>query len=737
MFAKPSCKRLLLVALSSALALLLQPPRPAATKSRAAGGSEKLARSITIYRDTYGVPHIYGPTDASCVFGYLYAQAEDNFWQVEDNYIRALGRAAEVYGESALPADLMTRALEIPKLSQTEYQQANARTRALWQAAADGLNYFLARNPQIKPRLIARFEPWHVIALGRHVIYQMFIVRRMNLKFDDPRIAARIPQSDHLPDEQFGSNAWAVSPAKSASGHAMLFINPHLPFAGSFQWYEGHLHSAEGWAMSGAAFFGLPFPILGHNGHLGWTHTVNNPDVGDLYLEKFDDPGKPLAYRHGNGYRTATAWTEVVKVKTAQGRESRNIQLRKTHHGPVIGIQKEGRAGQAVTLRLAKLEAGGILDEWYAMSRARTLAEFKTALAQLALPFLNTVYADGAGNIFYIYNGAVPRRSSRFDWAKPVDGSDPETEWQGYHSFDELPQLTNPRTGFVQNCNSSPFTTTTDGNPDGAKLPNYLARDSDNARARVSRLILSSQEQFSFAEWTRAATDTRVLEAETALPELLAEWEKLKAVAAPRAAQLAEAAAALKAWNRNSTVDSVAMTLFTCWFERVYRMTQAGDKAAWLRVRALEETTSELARDWGTWRVAWGEINRLQRGRTNADESFSDDRPSLPVPGAIGEVGIVFNFSARAVPGQRRRYGVAGNSFVSVVEFGPRVRARSALVFGQSGDPASPHYFDQAPLYAAGKFKPAWFALPEIKANSKRGYHPGECRAPHCKKVGP
>lgn len=699
-----------------------------------AAQAEKLARTVSIYRDQYGVPHVYGPTDASCVFGYLYAQAEDNFWQVEDNYIRALGRAAEVYGESALAADLMTRALELPRRSQVEYQRADARMRALWDAAAAGLNYFLARNPQVKPRLLTRFEPWHVIALGRHVIYQMFIVRRMNLKFEgamDATAGGKIAYgelpldaglSDALPGEQFGSNAWAVSPRKSASGHALLFINPHLPFTASFQWHEGHWHSDAGWDFSGAAFFGLPFATLGHNAHLGWTHTVNSPDVGDLYLETFDNPQRPLAYRYGKGYRTATEWTEEVRVKAAQGVETKKIKLRKTHHGPIIGQQ----AGKPVALRLAKLEAGGILDEWYAMSRARTLTEFKTALGRLALPFLNTVYADDAGNIFYVYNGAVPRRARNFDWTKPVDGSDPTTEWQGYHAFAELPQLTNPPTGFVQNCNTSPFVTTTSGNPDETRFPAYMVRESDNARARVSRHILSNTEKFSFDEWTRAATDTRVFEAETALTELFSEWETLNAADGARAAKLAEAIAELKRWNRISTVDSVAMTLFTLWFERVYRLTQAGDKTAGLRVRALEETLGELSRTWGTWRVAWGEINRLQRGRTNDDDSFSDDRPSLPVPGAVGEVGIVFNFGARAVSGQRRRYGTAGNSFVSVVEFGPRVQARSVLVFGQSGDPASPHYFDQAPLYAAGRFKPAWFTWPEVKANAGRRYHPGE-----------
>lgn len=678
--------------------------------------AEKMARAVTIYRDAYGVPHVYGPTDASCVFGYLYAQCEDNFQQVEDSYIRALGRVAEAYGEKELPHDLMNRALEISRLSREEYQAASPKMRALWDAAAAGMNYFLARNPNVKPHLLTRFEPWHIIAHNRFIHYQLFIIRRMNLKFDDVRIAAL----DAPSEEQFGSNAWAIRPANSASGRAMLFLNPHLPFFGPFQWHEGHLRSGEGWNLSGAAMVGQPFPVIGHNNHLGWTHTVNSPDVADLYQETFDDPNHPLNYRYENGYRTATEWTEVIRIKTASGVEARQHKFRKTHHGPVIGTV----AGKPVTFRLARLAEGGQLDQWYAMGRARSLTEFKTALAQLALPFLNVMYADDAGNIFYLYGGAVPRRSAKFDWAKPVDGSLRETEWQGYHPLAELPQLTNPASGWLQNCNSSPFVTTSSGNPEKSRFPSYMTHEGDNARARVSRQILSKQAKFSFDEWTHAAMDTRVREAGDALPSLFAAWETLKQNDAARAGKLAEAMAELKSWNRISTVDSAAMTLFTFWFERLYRLTQSGNRDPQLNLRALEEVCGELERTWGTWRVAWGDINRLQRA--GSEEAFSDARPSLPVAGAIGEIGIVFNFGAREIKGQKRRYGTAGNTYVSVVEFGRQPQARSVMVFGQSSDPNSKHYFDQSPLYAKGQFKPAWFMLPEIKAHLERAYHPEE-----------
>ncbi len=710
-------RKLYSVAVAFLLLTLMQPQVHGAAPQRADAKAARLAAEVTIYRDSYGVPHIYGPTDASCVFGFAYAQAEDNFRQVEDNFIRALGRAAEVEGEKAMNDDVLVRALEFASLAKAEYDHAPANMRKLYDAFAAGLNYFLERNPGAEPRLITSFEPWHAVAFAMYEVYKIFVIGANGLdiaQMGTLAVARKAARS-------IGSNMWAIGPQKSATGRAMLFINPHVFFFGPTQFYEGHLHSDEGWNLSGASSFGLPFPVLGHNETLGWSHTVNLPGIGAFYSEKFDDPKNPLAYRYGSGHRTAVTWAETVKVKTSGGVESRTVRLRKSHHGPVITTKD----GKALALRLAKLGEGGILEQWYAMGKSRTLAEFKAAMSRLAIPMFNTIYADSEGNIFYVYNAAVPRRSTKFAWAFPVDGSNPETEWQGYHKFEELPQLTNPKAGYLQNCNSTPFLTTAEGNPVKESYPPYMMSDPDTARARMSRRLLESKQKFTFDEWSRAAMDTTVIEAERVIPRIVEEWEKLKQADAPRARKLEPVIAELQGWDRTSTIESKAVTLFELWIEAVDDLRRAGDDAEWRRIRALEKVIADLERDFGSWRVAWGEINRLQRAATGGDEPFSDARPSLPVAGGPNWLGTIFNFESRPEKGQKRRYGFVGNSYVSVVEFGPQVQARSLLVFGQSADPKSAHYFDQAPLYSKREFKQAWFTLAEIKAHAESAYHPG------------
>ncbi len=701
-------------------ALAAGPVFPAGT----ATAPRELARSVTIYRDTYGVPHIYGKTDAGVVFGLMYAQAEDNFWQLETDFIRMIGRSAELDGARGLAGDVLVRAYESEKRAKEDYERATPQHRALCDAFAGGLNYYLEKHPEVKPRLITRFEPWFILAEERRGPAGTTITAAERQRAF-PGLAGPVETGALDPEE--GSNMWAVSPRRTTTGHAMLLINPHVGFFGGGQRYEAHLHSGEGLDVSGFAILGTPYIRSGHNRNLGWSHTNNYAPTADVYVEAFDNPNDPLSYRYGTGHRRAIEWSDEIRVKTDKGVEIQTFRFRKTHHGPVLGMRAaasgvtEGLAVRAVAA------GGGVMAQRWAMAKARNLREFQAALAKVTLTGSNTIYADRAGNIYYLHGNGVPRRSAKFDWLKPLDGSNPETEWQGLHSLADLPQVLNPTSGYVQNCNSTPFLTTDgDDNPVKEKYPAYLAPEPDTPRSQRARAILSGTGKFTFAQWTRLGLDSKVGLAATRIPELLSVYGKLEQADRARAGRLAEVVGVLKGWDQVGRHDSLATTLFVRMEMRAIELRRSDAGNPYLLVTALEQAKSGLEGVHGTWRVPWGEVNRLQRVHTSGtEEPFSDEKPSVPVAGAPTFTGTILTFGARAVAGQKRWYGTVGDTYVSVVEFGKKPQARSLLVFGQSADPKSPHFFDQAPLYSKQEFKPAWFELSEIKGHLERAYHPG------------
>jgi acyl-homoserine-lactone acylase len=697
----------------------------------------RLAASVTITRDSFGVPHVCGPTDASVVFGAAYARAEDQFHLMEAFYAEALGRKAEIVGPEALGSDLLVRAMEIERHARAEYLRLEPELKDLCLGFADGVNYFLGTHPEVRPRLLGRFEPWFPLAgeLAFWSLYSLFNhPDRFGLRLDDlvallaPEhrgASAAIGRAPSAEPSRLACNAWAVGPSRSASGRPMLLIDAHIALDAA---YELHLHSRAGLHVAGFANYGYgALPITGFNERIAWMLTENAPDWVDLYEETFDDPRRPLAYRDGAGHRDAVEWQERVGVSGTEGNDHVVARFRKTRHGPILAE----RDGKAVAFRVAGLETGGVLGQLYAMARARDLDQFRAALAINALSNQNVVYADADGNILYVYNGLIPRRDPRYDWTRPVDGADPAAEWLGMHTLADRPQVLNPPGGWVQSCNASPFVAAPQGNPDPASFPGYMvsAHDTDHPRARGARLLLESRETFTREEFGALHNDTHLVTADEDVPDLLTAFASLTARDPRR--RLSPVIEELRTWDRRSALDSVATTLYVHWHERA-RQRLPGDSGAPPNIlAALVQAVSELEATWGTWRTAWGEVNRLQRGADvhtiggSGAAPFSDARPSVPIAGASGRLGTVNVFSSRRQPGARRRYGVSGRANTAVIELGDRVRAGSVTPFGQCLDPSSPHHADQTPLYATGTLKPMWFWSDELEPHVERAYHPG------------
>ncbi len=741
-------------ALAPALAALAAAPLTLVGCSYCSPGSAPArGTSATIHRDAWGTPHVFSETDAGAVFGMAWALAEDDWPLIEVNYLNALGRSAELLGEDGVRDDWMARAMEIGPLSTREYEAASPRMRGLLDAFAAGMNGWLATRSPHQVRVLDRIEPWYPLALIRFKYYQNEFLGYAGLReawverlmregirgepaMDaDLVLAAADATSPRNRRAQFGpeglrprgSNQWAVAPSRTASGHALLLINPHQDFVGVQRYAEIHLDSSEGLHFSGLTVFGFLLPYMGHNDRLGWAYTDNYADHSDLWALTFDDPDDPLRYRYDGDYRIAECWTDTLVVRMDGVGQQRPVRFWKTHHGPVVGVGDDGRP---LAVRLARIAEGGWFDQWDAMTRARSLEEWRAALASLRVAYMNTMYADAEGNIGYIYNSAVPRRKAGVNPSEILDGSDPGTEWQGFHTLDELPQVWNPPSGWLMNTNSTPFTATVDLPFGRDDFPAYMVgSETDNARAVSSRRVLEAAENLSFDDFATMVWDSRLSAADQILPELLAQWSALEPGAARGTdaatdISLADAVERLRGWDRIADTLSVETTWFVLATER-RRLTEDDGETSAPWVAALAEALDLLYEEWSTAEVPWGWLNRHQRPLPGAPVVLDPARPSLAVGGAPPGLGSVFEFNTAPFGAPGPRLGRGGNSFVKVMEFGPRVRAASVLNYGQSGDPDSPHFFDQAALYQQRRFKPAWFERAEVEANAVRSYKVG------------
>lgn len=685
----------------------------------------KYAPDVTIHRDEWGVPHIYGKTDAAVVFAVAYSQAEDYFWQVEETMIMCIGRQAEIYGEEGLQSDMLIHLFDIPEQSKKDYEELPANLKELCDAYAAGYNYFLAKHPEVKPRLITNYEPYYLLCYERSMMLQRLLghahAPRGKLKpmMEEVRAAT-------------GSNAWAISGSRTKSGNAMLFVNPHQPWYGTGMFTELHVRSDEGWNFSGTTFPGGPFPTAGFNEHLGWAYTVNEPDIGDVYRVIFDHPSDPLQYRFDDGWRTAEEWKATLKV----GTEEREYTFRRTHHGPVMGKEDDKNY---LAVRVAKLFEGSRMAQSLEMTKATNFEDWYAAAGMMHLQMFNTVYADKDNNIFYLYNGTIAKKDPAYDWQNTVDGSTSKTDWGPYHTIEELPQVLNPISGFVQNCNSTPFTTTDDGNPSKTDFSPYMVedKDDDKRRAKMSRFLLRNAQDITFEDWQDLAYDTTLYWPMTELPryeEWFADLEKSdKALAAKVKPYLDH----LLDWDYVSTATSTQTTLCVEWYEVLYgrgypvevlKPEYINDIPA--RFQALVEAADRLKETFGDWKVQYGSVHRLQRHPNQASMytvPFSDDLPSLPQVGVRGPLGVAFTvYDTPSDKNRKNRYAGVGASYMATVEFGERTQGGSYLHYGQSGDPDSPHFFDQAILLSQKKFKPAYIYWDDVEAHTVTKYHPGE-----------
>ncbi|GAB4027092.1 penicillin acylase family protein [Spirosoma koreense] len=698
---------------------------------------QQRARQITITRDTWGVPHIYGKTDADVVFGVLFTQCEDDFARVEENYLDAIGRLAEVEGEAALYHDLRARLFLDSTQAIAIYKKSPAWMTQLLNAFADGANYYLYTHPAVKPRLLTRFQPWMPLMFSEGSIggnISVISIDRLKAFYEHNKFTS-VNDFDKYEREPVGSNGFAIAPAKSATKNAMLLINPHTSF---YFRSEVHMNSQAGLNAYGAVTWGQFFIYQGFNEHCGWMHTSSGADSMDEYLETVEKKGANWFYRYGSSLKPVRMQKIKLPYRTGNGIQHKEFTLYWTQHGPVVG-EKDGK-WLTVNMMNTPLNA---LEQSYLRTKATGYASFKEVMKLNGNASNNTVFADRDGTIAYWHGNFMPKRDPKFDWSQPVDGSNPDTDWKGLHSVEELVQVRNPASGWIQNCNSTPFTVSGSSSPERSRYPAYMAPDAENYRGINAVRVLSQKPVFTLDSLIAAADDPHLAAFDELLPALLSAYQTVaESTAQPN--DLTEAIQTLKDWNKGYGTGSVATAVAIYWGERIQRLARsrvpADKRLDFLsftdfvihqttpqeKVTALKETLAELTRDFGTWKTPWGDINRFQRLTGKIQETYDDQQPSIPVGFTPSAWGSLAAYGARTYPGTKKRYGYVGNSFVAVVEFGKKVKARSVVTGGQSSRPGETHFTDQAPLYCAGKFKDVWFYPEDVQQHIEKTYHPGE-----------
>ena len=689
------------------------------------------ASRVTITRDDWGIAHVHGKTDADAVFGMIYAQAEDDFPRIEANYLTNLGRTAEADGKKAIWQDLRARLYVSDNELKADYMRSPAPMRRLMDAWADGLNYFLATHPNVHPRVLTRFEPWMALSFTEGSIGGD--IERIDLKQLESFYARKpVLASAERDTEPRGSNGIAIAPKLTADGGSLLLINPHTSF---YFRSELQMSSDEGLDVYGAATWGQFFIYQGFNQHAGWMHTSSGVDNVDEFAEKVERRGKGYCYWYGRTCRSLGARPIIIRYRTAAGRlATRSFTAWMTHRGPIVG--SDGTRWIAFAMMNRPVEA---LQQSFLRTKATDLASFMRISELKANSSNNTVFADDKGEIAVLAPQFMPRRDNRFDYTKPVDGSDPRADWRRLHSVAELPNTINPPTGWAFNSNDWLYSAAGADSPKPASFPAYLDTAGESYRTIHATRLLTQPGPWSLDRLQAAAYDSAQPSFEILVPMLLSAWQALPS-SDPRRARLAEPIAALASWDKRWSATSVPNTLAQFWGEELARRVagrQWNDGRNMFRhIEALSPAQKldtfaaaldRLTRDFGGWRVPWGEVNRFQRISPKIDSPFDDKAPSIPVGFTSNRWGSLASFGASQKPGTKRWYGTNGNSFVAVVEFKPNgVRARAVTAGGESGNPASSHFNDEAQRYASGNLREVYFYPGQLKGHTERVYRPGE-----------
>jgi len=664
-------------------------------------------QQATLYRDTYGVPHIYAESETAAAFVHGYAQAEDRLEQLLSNYRWAEGTLAEALGKDYLDSDYNARAARHAEVSRNNYQEIPASTRAQCEAFIDGVKTYMKEHPDKVPEWAPEIHPWHVVAMARAFIWgwpagQAMDDLRRRRPVDKPRTR--------------GSNQWVLAGSRTASGAPIALIDPHLSWDAAGHWTEVRIHAGD-LHTAGMVIVGTPYPALGHNRNISWAATTGGPDCGDIYVEE-TDPENPLRYRYDGEWRTMTVDSVRLGYRENDTVKYETRAIERSHHGPIV--KREGNKAYAMAIPYA--DEVLLVESLYRINKARSVDEARAALAMQQFLPQNMMIADVHGDLYYERTGRVPIRPQGYDFDYPVPGNTSKSEWQGLHPTSDLVHILNPPAGYMQNCNISPGTMIHTGAPREQEYPEYIYNDSQNRanpRGRRAVALLKEAENVDVQTAMQFAFDV------TADAYDITLWQRALAAAftKPDAGgddALSPAVDLITGWDHSFAADNETAPLFVTWRRLVREkhvdaaeirkdpvQLSAATRTALLD--ALSEAVSHMQETYGGIRVAWGKTLRLRRGDKD-----------LPLGGAgHGRLGLstLRNVWARDEDENGVSVAAGGQSCPMLVVLKNPIESYSILPWGISDDPESPHYDDQMELFSQRRMKPVWFNRDELKSH--------------------
>jgi acyl-homoserine-lactone acylase len=653
--------------------------------------------------DNYGVPHIFGKNTRETYYSFGWAQMNNHANLILQLYGQARGRAAEYWGKKYLESDKKILLFELPQQAKDVYLQQGKEYKSYLDAFVKGINDYANKNPDAIGENFKQVLPVTVYDVLSHVI------RVMCLEFlasEDIYNAKRITDS--------GSNACAIAPSKSASKNAMLISNPHLPWEDFLLWFEAHLNTSD-FNAYGVTLVGMPVLTIAFNNNLGWTHTVNTIDASDMYELDIQENG----YRLDEKIVPFDKKIAVIKVKQDDGTlQEQGVEFKYSKHGPVVGE----KGNKAYAVRIAGLKNPKIFEQYHKMTKAKDLNEFESALKMLQNPMFNVIYADKSGNILYLFNGNVPKRTEGdfAYWRGTIDGTKSKFIWQQFHTYEDLPRVLNPPAGFLQNCNDPPWTCTYPAVLDPGKFPSYIAPQVMSLRAQRAVNMIKDNPSISFDQLISYKLNTGMEAADRFLNDLLDAVERFPDSTAVKAATI------LKAWDRNTDVSSRGAVLFAEWWDQLRRnmfevpwspdnpvTTPMGLKDQKQAVDLLMIATDNVIKRYGSPDVAWGEVYRFRMNGLD-----------YPANGGPGQYGI-FRTMSFIDDNDNKKHAVAGDTYVAVTEFGEKVRAQVLLSYGNATQPGNKHIGDQLKMLSDKKLRPALLEKPDILKNLEKRESPG------------